>query len=191
MREWLGNAEIKMLDSPIPSNQIHKFSKRWTVTEVGFEPTPPGETATWTQRLRPLGHSATFYAVQGRCQVRYMHLLLPGKNDIRIISVRPFVHLFANRITQKLMDRSSWNLAAWEMMTLGRAHNKVLEMIRKKYFQFQRHNLLVIWPLDHTTASGLIRTFGRSLLIARYSFLSQYRVRYMLRCRTAYRTCSV
>ena len=26
------------------------------LSEVGFEPTPPGETATWTQRLRPLGH---------------------------------------------------------------------------------------------------------------------------------------
>ena len=26
------------------------------LSEVGFEPTPPMETATWTQRLRPLGH---------------------------------------------------------------------------------------------------------------------------------------
>ena len=27
-----------------------------TVTGAGFEPAPPLETATWTQRLRPLGH---------------------------------------------------------------------------------------------------------------------------------------
>lgn len=27
------------------------------LSEVGFEPTPPMETATLTQRLRPLGHS--------------------------------------------------------------------------------------------------------------------------------------
>ena len=26
------------------------------MSEVGFEPTPPVETATLTQRLRPLGH---------------------------------------------------------------------------------------------------------------------------------------
>ncbi len=26
------------------------------LSEVGFEPTPSERTATWTQRLRPLGH---------------------------------------------------------------------------------------------------------------------------------------
>ena len=34
--------------------------------------------------------------------------------------------------------------------------------IRKKYFQFLEHNLLVMWSLDDTTASRLIRTFGRT-----------------------------
>ena len=33
-----------------------KNEKHLALSEVGFEPTPPGETATWTQRLRPLGH---------------------------------------------------------------------------------------------------------------------------------------
>ena len=29
------------------------------LSEVGFQPTPPVESATWTQRLRPLGHATT------------------------------------------------------------------------------------------------------------------------------------
>lgn len=34
------------------------------LSEVGFEPTPPEETATWTQRLRPLGHPDVKQAVK-------------------------------------------------------------------------------------------------------------------------------
>ena len=32
------------------------FLERLKLSEVGFEPTPPVENATWTHRLRPLGH---------------------------------------------------------------------------------------------------------------------------------------
>ena len=41
-----------------------------TVTGAGFEPAPPSETATWTQRLRPLGHPAWLITIECRkhCQ---------------------------------------------------------------------------------------------------------------------------
>ena len=43
-------------------------------------------------------------------------------------------------------------------MILERTH----QILDKKNFQFEVHNLLVMWPLDDATVCGLLRTFGRN-----------------------------
>lgn len=54
---WIYHTERCWLIFFSPQMQSYSWlGEKKRLSEVGFEPTPPGETATWTQRLRPLGH---------------------------------------------------------------------------------------------------------------------------------------
>ena len=57
-----------------------KEDQKAGLSGVGFEPTPPGETGTWMQHLRPLHCSAI---LKGLSQGQMAHKL---KNQIQILS---------------------------------------------------------------------------------------------------------